>query len=76
MVCPYVYHPFHLAEKMEIEETIIVALLHDVIEDTDYTIEDIVAIGFPKSITDAFVLITHDLVVNFLVKTLANFVPL
>ncbi len=58
------------------KETIIVALLHGVIEDTDYTIEDIVAMGFPKSITDALVLRPHDLAVNFLVKTLAIFVPL
>lgn len=36
---PYVFHPFHLAEQMETEETTIVALLHDVIEDTSYTLE-------------------------------------
>ena len=28
---PYVYHPFHVAEQMETEETVAVALLHDVI---------------------------------------------
>ena len=38
---PYVFHPFHLAEQMETEETTVVALLHDVIEDTDYTLEDL-----------------------------------
>ena len=37
---PYVFHPFHLAEQMETEETIIVALLHDVMEDTDCTAEE------------------------------------
>ena len=35
---PYVFHPFHLAEQMEDEDTTIVALLHDVVEDTDYTL--------------------------------------
>lgn len=57
---PYVYHPFHLAEQMDSEETVAVALLHDVVEDTDYIIYDIIAMGFPKSVTDALALMTHD----------------
>lgn len=56
---PYVFHPFHLAEQMETEETTIVALLHDLIEDTDYTIEDLINMGFNKAITDAVSLMTH-----------------
>ncbi len=56
---PYVFHPFHLAEQMETEETTIVALLHDVVEDTDYTIEDLSAMGFSKAVTDAISLMTH-----------------
>ena len=56
---PYVFHPFHLAEQMDTEETTIVALLHDLVEDTDYTIEDLVDMGFDKSITDAIALMTH-----------------
>ena len=57
---PYVYHPFHVAEQMETEETVAVALLHDVIEDTDYTLEDLKAMGFPDSVTEALALMTHD----------------
>ena len=38
---PYVHHPFHLAEQMDDEDSTIVALLHDVVEDTDYTLNDI-----------------------------------
>lgn len=56
---PYVFHPFHLAEQMETEETTIVALLHDVVEDTDYTIEDLTNMGFAKDVTDAIALMTH-----------------
>lgn len=56
---PYVFHPFHLAEQMKTEETTIVALLHDVVEDTDYTIEDLINMGFDKNITDAIALMTH-----------------
>ena len=57
---PYVYHPFHLAEQMKSEETVVVALLHDVVEDTAYTLEDVRAAGFPDSVIEALALLTHD----------------
>ena len=57
---PYVFHPFHLAEQMPDEETTIVALLHDVVEDTDYTLEDLAAEGFGKEILEAVALMTHE----------------
>lgn len=57
---PYVFHPFHLAEQMHDEKTTIVALLHDVIEDTDYTFEDLRAAGFDNEIIEALKLMTHD----------------
>ena len=56
---PYVFHPFHLAEQMSDEKTTIVALLHDVIEDTDYTLDDLSAMGFSKDVLDAIALMTH-----------------
>ena len=57
---PYVYHPFHLAEQMETEETAVTALLHDVVEDTEITLEDIKNAGFPESVVSALALMTHD----------------
>ena len=57
---PYVFHPIHVAEQMTTEETTIVALLHDVLEDTDYTVEDLWEAGFDKTVTDALILLTHD----------------
>ncbi|MBO6092698.1 MAG: HD domain-containing protein [Oscillospiraceae bacterium] len=57
---PYVFHPFHVAEQMTDEATTIVALLHDVVEDTDYTLEDIAAEGFGKDILEAVSLMTHE----------------
>ena len=56
---PYVFHPFHLAEQMKTEETTIVALLHDVVEDTDYTLDDLDKMGFDKPIIEAIELLTH-----------------
>ena len=62
---PYVFHPFHLAEQMTDEATTIVALLHDVIEDTDVTLADLQAEGFSREILDAVALLTHDKSVNY-----------
>lgn len=56
---PYVYHPFHLAEQMDDEYSTCVALLHDVVEDTDMTLDDLSKI-FPKEVTDAIALMTHN----------------
>lgn len=57
---PYVFHPFHLAEKMQDEDTTVVALLHDVVEDTNYTIDDLRKMGFSEKILKAILLMTHD----------------
>ena len=57
---PYIYHPIHLAEQMADEKTICVALLHDVVEDTDITFEQLAREGFPDDIIEALKLLTHD----------------
>lgn len=57
---PYVFHPFHLAEQMIDEDTTVVALLHDVVEDTEYTIEDLKNMGFNQKVIEAISLMTHD----------------
>lgn len=57
---PYVFHPFHLAEQMKDEFTTICALLHDVVEDTDYTIKDLENMDFPRETIEALKLLTHD----------------
>ncbi len=63
---PYVFHPVHLAEQMTDEYTVTVALLHDVVEDTDITFEDITSMGFPAEVTDALKLLTHDDAVEYM----------
>ena len=55
---PYIFHPIHLAEQMDDEISCIVALLHDVVEDTDVTLEELKAV-FPAAVTDAVALLTH-----------------
>ncbi|SNU07810.1 HD domain-containing protein [Lachnospiraceae bacterium] len=56
---PYIYHPLHLAEQMETEDTCVVALLHDVVEDTDMTIEDLRVLGFTEKQLEAVEYMTH-----------------
>ena len=56
---PYVFHPMHLAEQMTDEASVCTALLHDVIEDTEMTIADLAAAGFPAEILRAVELVTH-----------------
>lgn len=55
---PYIFHPFHLAEQMTDEYTTCVALLHDVVEDTDVTLEALSAV-FPAEVVEAVALLTH-----------------
>lgn len=57
---PYVFHPYHLAEQMEDEDTTVTALLHDVLEDTPLTLEDLRAMGFNERVLEALALMTHD----------------
>ena len=63
---PYVFHPFHLAEQMKDELTTVIALLHDVVEDTPYTLDDLRGMGFPDEVIGALTLLTHDPAVPYL----------
>ena len=57
---PYVFHPFHVAEQMSDERSTCVALLHDVMEDTAKTTDDLRAAGMPDDVVEALQLLTHD----------------
>ena len=57
---PYIYHPIHLAESMPDENSVITALLHDVAEDTNITIDDLAREGFHEDILTALTLLTHN----------------
>ncbi len=55
---PYIFHPIHLAEMMDDEISTCVALLHDTVEDTAVTLEEL-AKEFPQEVVDAVRLLTH-----------------
>ncbi len=62
---PYIYHPIHLAEQMNTETECIVALLHDVVEDTNVTFDELEK-EFSPEIIEALKLLTHDKNVDYL----------
>ena len=57
---PYIFHPYHLAEQMDTPDEICVALLHDVMEDTDVGEDELRAIGMSEAVIEALRLLTHD----------------
>ncbi len=57
---PYIIHPFCVAEKMKDEKTTVAALLHDVVEDTNLTFDDLRKEGIPEDIIEALTLLTHN----------------
>lgn len=50
---PYVFHPIHVAEQMDDEISTAAALLHDIIEDTPLTGDDLRDQGFPEIVVSA-----------------------
>ena len=61
---PYIFHPIHLAEAMDDEISCCAALLHDVVEDTDVTMEEL-ALEFPDAVIRVLKLLTHEKGVDY-----------
>jgi (p)ppGpp synthase/HD superfamily hydrolase len=56
---PYILHPIRLMMQMDSYEEKMAAILHDVVEDTDWTLEALKAEGFPQTVVDAVDGLTH-----------------
>lgn len=56
---PYIFHPYHIAEQMNDEITTCAALLHDVAEDTNITLDELKN-EFPPEVINALRLLTHN----------------
>ena len=56
---PYCFHPYQVAQGMDDEISCTCALLHDVVEDTDLTFEDLAGMGFAAEVIDVLKLLTH-----------------
>ena len=55
---PYILHPIRLMMRVEDPQAKVVALLHDVLEDSDMTENDLQNAGFDKQIIEAVVCLT------------------
>ena len=65
---PYIFHPTSLAERFEEgqEAEICAALLHDVLEDTNYTVDNIRAAGMNEEVIEALLLLNHNPKVEYM----------
>jgi len=50
---PYILHPLRLMLRMATEAERITAVLHDVVEDSGFTLDDLIAEGFAREIVHA-----------------------
>lgn len=57
---PYILHPLTLMLQMTTDEARIAAVLHDVIEDSGVTLDDLARAGFSPRVLEALELLTHD----------------
>jgi len=56
---PYILHPLRLFFSLKGQDEKIIALLHDVIEDSDITLNQLENDGFPESITKRVFILTR-----------------
>lgn len=56
---PYVQHVIRVARKTKSLDEKILALLHDTLEDTETTLEEIIDLGVDNKIIEALQLLTH-----------------
>jgi len=57
---PYILHPLRIMFNMTSEEARIAAVLHDVVEDTDWTLAQLAETGFNDTVVKIVDLLTHD----------------
>ena len=57
---PYIFHPIRVMQRCSTPKGKVVALLHDTVEDTDVTFEELEAAGFDSGTIDTLRLVTHE----------------
>ena len=50
---PYILHPLRMMMRMESEDAMMAAVLHDVVEDSDWTLEQLRGEGFSEEVLQA-----------------------
>jgi hypothetical protein len=57
---PYILHPLRVMFAQRDDDARMAGVLHDVVEDTSVTFEDLETAGMPPAVLDALRLLTHD----------------
>lgn len=60
MGSPYILHPLRVMHDVDTIDAKIVAVLHDVVEDTDMTFDELIQAGIPKHLVITLRLLTHN----------------
>ncbi len=55
---PFILHPLRVMQRLETTDARIVAILHDVVEKTEWTVERLGQEGFPENILEALRCVT------------------
>ena len=50
---PYILHPLRMIFSVETDEEKMAAVLHDVVEDSDWTLDDLIKEGFSENVIEA-----------------------
>ena len=56
---PYIFHPMHVAERMKDEDATVVAILHDILEDTPVSEELLLRKGIPARLVETVKILTR-----------------
>lgn len=62
---PYILHCLHVMNQFSDPELKIIAVLHDVIEDTDFELKTLEYFGYSPRVLQALDLLTHDPVMSY-----------
>lgn len=54
----YIQHPLYVANLVSTDEEKCAALLHDVVEDSEYTLDDLTVKGIPQAVVTAVLILT------------------
>lgn len=57
---PYILHPLRVMGRVHTDDERMAAVLHDVVEDSAITLDDLRAAGFPENVLETVRLLTHE----------------
>ncbi|EGK00609.1 MULTISPECIES: hypothetical protein [Dysgonomonas] len=72
---PYIFHPLRVMNSVNTIEAKIVAVLHDILEDTDITVDDLMAEAIPEELINQLLILAHspDIEYNTYIEHIAKF---